>query len=288
MAKGKKREASSIDENVDSYTHEAETRKKAMNEKSRDKIQEIIKASGNNFHSNVISLLREKQWNVLISPYYNDYATDKAREIDIIVEKAFEVKKNFGRTKGWLNIRFIIECKYIHTETVFWFDAKDMEKAEDRVVEDTPLRKDNTYTKNHHYMGSKRVAKLFSSEKSKDFSNEPIYKAINQSLNAMIYFRYGDPIQGQGRQILKTICYPIIILNDFKKIFGVNIGENNYSRITDKFFQLEINYAYLDTNKYNMNEYFLIDVVDFSHLDDFILSEIQNKDIEAIKVMMQD
>lgn len=54
-----------------------------MNEKSRDKIQKIIEASGNNFHSNVISLLREKQWNVLISPYYNDYASDKAREIDI-------------------------------------------------------------------------------------------------------------------------------------------------------------------------------------------------------------
>jgi hypothetical protein len=40
---------------------------KAMKEKSKDKIQEIIEASGNNFHSNVINFLREKQWNVLIS-----------------------------------------------------------------------------------------------------------------------------------------------------------------------------------------------------------------------------
>jgi hypothetical protein len=136
-------------------------------------------------------------------------------------------------------------------------------------------------------MQDERVAKLFSSEKSKDLSNEPIYKAINQSLNAMVYFRHDAPIQRQEHRILRTICYPIIILNDFKKIFGVNIGESNYSSITDKFFQLEINYAYLDSNKQDMNEYFLIDVVDFSHLNDF-LSEIQTKDIEAIKVMMSD
>lgn len=256
-----------------------------MKEKSKDKIQEIIEASGNNFHSNVISLLRGKQWNVLISPYYNDNASDKAREIDIIAEKTFEVNERFGRTKGWLNVRFIIECKYINTETVFWFDAKDIKKAEDTIVRNTPLRKDNAYTQKHHYMEVQRVAKLFSSEKSKDLSNEPIYKAINQSLNAMIYFRHEAPIQQQDRRILRTVCYPIIILNDFNKIFSVNIGESNYSGITDKFFQLEIKYAYLDPDKRNMNEYFLIDVVDFSHLDDF-LSEIKTKDVEAFKVMM--
>lgn len=257
-----------------------------MKEKSKDKIQEIIEASGNNFHSSVIKFLREKKWTVLISPYYNDYATDKAREIDIIAEKTFEVKDSlWGRTKGWLNVRFIIECKYINTETVFWFDAKDKKRAEERVIRDTPLTKDNIYTQKHHYMSDEKVVKLFTSEKNKDLSNEPIYKAINQSLNAMIYFRHEPPIQRLDFRILRTVCYPIIILNDFKKIFSVNIGESSYSGITDKFFQLEINYAYLDPEKRNMNEYFLIDVVDFSHLDDF-LSEIKTKDVEAFKVMM--
>ncbi len=259
-----------------------------MNEKSRDKIQEIIEASGNNFHSNVIKFLRENQWNVLISPYYNDYASDKAREIDIIAEKTFEVKERlFGEPKGWLNIRFIIECKYINAETVFWFDAKDKKRAEESLVRNTPLKKDNSYTQEHHYMQGERVAKLFSSKKDKDLSNEPIYKAINQSLNAMIYFRHEPPIQRHDRRILRTVCYPIIILNDFEKIFSINIGESKHSNIVDKFFQLEINYAYLDTDKHNMNEYFLIDVINFSHLDDF-LNEIQTKDIKAIKVMLGD
>lgn len=258
-----------------------------MSEKSKDKVQEIIEASGNNFHSNVINFLREKGWSVLISPYYNDNATDKAREIDIIAEKAFGVNDIYRRTKGWLNVRFIIECKYINTETVFWFDAKDKKKAEERVTTDTPLTKDNSYTQKHHYMSDNKVAKLFSSEKSKDLPNEPIYKAINQNLNAMIYFRHEAPMLLQDQRILQTVCYPIIILNDFKKIFGVNIGESNYSVITDKYFQLEINYAYLDSSKQNMNEYFLIDVIDFLHLHAF-LSEIQTKDIEAIQVMMGD
>lgn len=256
-----------------------------MKEKSRDKIQEIIEASGNKFQASVIRFLREKEWDVLISPYYNDYATDKAREIDIIGEKAFEVKDNlWGRHKGWTNVRFIIECKYISTETVFWFDAKDKKKAEEMVIRETPLEKDNTYTQKHHYMQDERVAKLFASEKGKDLSNEPIYKAVNQCLNAMIYFRHEPPMLPNPR-ILTTVCYPVIVLNDFGKIFSINIGETSYSNITEKFFQLEINYAYLDTNKRNTNEYFLIDVVDFKYLDDF-LNEIETKDVGAIKVML--
>ncbi len=81
---------------------------------------------------------------------------------------------------------------------------------------------------------------------------------------------------------LSTISYPIIILNDFKKIFRVNIGENKPLNITDNYFQLEINYAYLAPNRRNINEYFLIDVVDFSHLD-YFLGEIETKDVDAIK-----
>lgn len=243
--------------------------------------------SGNNFHSNVISFMRAHQWNVLISPYYNDNTSDKAREIDIIAEKAFEVEGSFGKIKGCLNVRFIIECKYINNETVFWFDAKDMEKAEDRVIRDTSLGKGNSYIQEHHYMASGRVAKLFASEKGRELPNEPIYKAINQSLNGLIYFRHDSPTTRSKPHILRTISYPIIILNNFDKIFSVNIGESNYSKITDKFFQVEINYAYLDSNKQNRNEFFLIDIIDYSHLEDY-LSEIQTKDIRAMSAMLRD
>jgi len=33
-----------------------------MNENQKDKIQELIEASGNNFHSSVIKFLREREW----------------------------------------------------------------------------------------------------------------------------------------------------------------------------------------------------------------------------------
>lgn len=252
----------------------------------KDKVQEIIEDSGNSFQSNVITFLREKEWTVLVSPYYNDNLSDKAREIDILAEKPFEVKDLYGTVAGMLNVRFIVECKYINTETIFWFDTKDMEYAEKRVITSTPLRKNNKYIEDHHYMASGSVAKLFASGKNKDLSNEPIYKAINQSLNAMVYFRHGTSIVPRKYTVLANVSYPIIILNDFNKIYRVNIGESDYSQITDNYFQLEINYAYLDRNKKNINEYFLIDVVNFAYLDDF-LNKILKKDVDAISAMIR-
>jgi len=257
-----------------------------MAPKTKDKIKEIIEESGNTFHSNVITFLREKGWTVLVSPYYNDNVSDKAREIDILAEKPFEVKDYFNKLIGTVNVRFIIECKYVNSETIFWFDTKDLVKAETWVIRNTPLIKENMYTQQHHYMDTGNVAKLFSSERGKDLSNELIYKAINQSLNAMIYFRHDTSIIPRDRRVLKTVSYPIIILNNFDKTYRIDIGENSYSKITDSSFQLEINYAYLDSDKKNKNEYFLIDVINFYHLDDFINEKV-TKDIEAISVMLQ-
>jgi hypothetical protein len=259
-----------------------------MDKKSNDKVKKIIESSGNNFHSNVVKYLREHEWKVLISPYYNDNTSDKAREIDIIAEKSYEFKDFVGSVKGWLTLRLIVECKYINKVTVFWFDDKDRKNAEEIIVRDTPLRRDNRYTEKHHYMKKGKVAKLFSSEKNKDLSNEQMYKAVNQCLNAMIYFRREErPMLLQHPRNLEKICYPVIILNDFEKIYRINIGESNYSKITDKFFQMEIYYAYLDDNRNSMNEYFLIDVVDFSHMDDF-LNDIETRDIESIKAMLRE
>jgi hypothetical protein len=238
-----------------------------MNE-SANRIQDIIESSGNNFHSNVIRFLRERKWTVLISPYYNDNLSDKAREIGIIAEKAFDISDIHGRFKGRINIRLIMECKYINSETVFWFDIKNIKKAEERVVTDSPLRRDQ-YIQRHHYMSNCKVAKLFSSKKDKDLMNEPVYKAINQTLNAMIYFR-DSPSNIEERDIIRTVTYPTVILNNFKNLYRLDIGENNYSLLTESFFQLEVNYAYLDSRKQNMNEYFLIDFVDFSQVDNYL------------------
>ena len=183
-----------------------------------DAIKKIIAQSGNSFHCKVLRCLREKGWTVLISPYYNDNISSKPREIDLIAEKAFEAKDNLGRFFGTINVKLFIECKYISQKTVFWFHDRDFQKAEDLVTQTTPLRKDNIYTKKHHYLTEPSgVAKLFSDERKKSAENEIFYKALNQSLNAMVYYRDKESIiklpPGRDGYVLKTVNYPVIICN---------------------------------------------------------------------------
>jgi len=252
-----------------------------------DKIKQIVERSGNNFHSKVLNYLKDNKWSVLISPYYNDNLTDKPREIDLIAEKAFTVNRYIGQPKGTVNLKLFIECKYISQSIVFWFHDKDINKAEQLTANLVQLDEKNTDTQKHHYLSSnKKVAKLFASEKPQQEDREIIYKAINQSLNAMVYFRNDDsilPENSQGRaNILRTVNYPVILCNDFGTLFGVDIESEPKPFSLKDHFQLEINYAYIDSNKTHQNEYFIIDVVNFTTINSYLA--MLDKDAEGINI----
>jgi len=243
--------------------------------KDLDKVKEIIAQSGNTFHCKVLKYLQEKGWTVLISPYYNDNVSNKPREIDLIAEKAFDAKDNMGRFFGTVNVKLFVECKYILQKTVFWFHNKDKQKAEDLVIQSTPLRKENIYTKRHHYLGgADSVAKLFADEKKKSADNEIFYKALNQNLNAMIYYRNRESIirlpPGRDDRVLKTVNYPIIVCNSFDNLYRVEIDTDAEPFNITENFQLEVNYAYMTSDGNNRNEYFLIDILNFDFFDSFL------------------
>lgn len=103
-----------------------------------DEVKEIILKSGNSFHCKVLKHLKAKGWTILVSPYYNDNASGKPREIDLIAEKAFEIKDHFSAFYGNVNVRLFIECKYIPQKTVFWFYDKDLEKSIKLVEQTSP------------------------------------------------------------------------------------------------------------------------------------------------------
>lgn len=65
---------------------------------------EFASKHGNRLHARVAKLLRDSGWEVLVSPYYRDNATDKTREADIIAEREFTVKhpEPSNRYKGSL------------------------------------------------------------------------------------------------------------------------------------------------------------------------------------------
>lgn len=258
---------------------------------SHNNIEEIVKSSGNTFHYRVIQFLRESGWSVLISPFYNDNLTDKPREIDIIAEKEFDVN-TLGGWEGTLNIKLFIECKYISQPTVFWFDKKDDQKAIRKIMSDTGLGHpdNNVSIKKHRFYELKEVAKLFASGKENQ-EKELMYKAINQSLNAMIYFKNDRTIipvdpNGKVKRVLKTVAYPLILCNSFSDFYKIDANDIEKPPVQMKNnFNLEVNYAYLDKDKEQKTGYFLIDVVNFDKLSDYLIN-LKNTDIDTITQQM--
>lgn len=262
----------------------------------KEEIRKVILYSGNSFHSKVVNLLRTEGWSVLVSPYYSDNFTDKPREIDVLTEKLFDIQER-STWYGTITVRLFIECKYITGKTVFWFDKKDKERAVLRIIKDSGLEgpESNTAIQSHHYFSEQQVAKLFTSETNKSEENEPINKAINQNLNATIYYRNKSDLKiikipkGRVDKNLKVIPYPIIVVNSFDNFYRVSMdNEEEIEKITEPF-QLEVNYAYKDNNIFidehrgdYRNEYFLIDVVSLAHLPSFLKS-IENTDVDVIK-----
>jgi len=238
-------------------------------------VKNIIDKSGNTFHSKVLKYFNKQGWTVLISPYYNDNTSGKPREIDLIAEKAFKVEDYHGQYFGNVNVKLFIECKYISQKTVFWFHSKDYGKAINLVIQNSPCIKDNMYTKEHHYLcDNNHVAKLFADEKTKGADNEIFYKALNQSLNALIYYRNKASIisvsEGRRDYTKYTLNYPIIVCNSFDNLYRVDIETDNDPSNIDENFQLEINYAYIGPAGANRNEYFLIDIIKYDLIDDLL------------------
>jgi len=166
-------------------------------------IEKIVNESGNSFHCKVTNYLKEKGWQTLVSPYYMDGATNKPREIDLIAEEVFTKK---GQIRGGVKavvIKLFIECKYISQPNVFWFSERDHVSAKQWVIDNTSLGADNMSTDRHHYLAieDRKVAKLFASEKKSNTENEVIYKALNQSLNAMVYLKGREPSQESRKQL---------------------------------------------------------------------------------------
>ena len=262
-----------------------------MTEKKKPAVEEILEKSGNSFHARVVNLLREQKWTALVSPYYSDNFTDKPREIDIITEKVFDVNEFVRQWLGTVNVRLSIECKYVVGDIVFWFDNKDSVRARDRVMTDTGISDEhNLVVQGYHYLDAVPVAKLFSSERGRE-DNEWMSKAINQNLNALVYYRGKKdlipPNPHLRNQVLRHISYPIIVVNSFDTFYQMDM--TNPDAVVEKItepFQLEVNYAYIDDKKNSQNEYFLIDVVSIDTLQTF-LSTLEKRDIETLMAKLR-
>jgi len=247
-------------------------------------VTKIVENSGNNFHAKVARWLTDKDWHVVVSPYYMDQSHGKAREIDLVAEKLWPIRDAFGRPESDLAVRLFIECKYVPAEAVIWFADKNARAAQELVCRSGSFRPDNMYTERHHYLSkSRRVAKLFASANGRVQENEPFYKALNQALNGMVSLS-GQPVSiplvKEGRRAASMVLeFPVVVCNSFSNVYAVDFDRDSSPEQVSENFQLEVQYAYVDRHQNARDDYFLLDFVEFERLGEFM--EAINSDAEA-------
>lgn len=200
-----------------------------------------------------------------------------------MAEKPFSSCERFDQSTVQINVQLFIECKYIKQEIVFWFDLMDKDKAVSKLERETGL--DIRYgeksggditTEKVHYLNNQKVAKLFSVNANKE---DVVYKALSQCLHAKIYYDqwFDGPIHQQFREgprvTTSILKYPVIICDNFSKLKEVKFnGGNGHEQLNlQNYFQLEIDYTYLDKTRISAKtDYFLIDVIDLNYLSTFL------------------
>lgn len=244
-----------------------------MNVPSR--VQELIEGSGNSFHAKVARWFTADGWSVAVSPYYLDQSQQKARELDLIAEKVWTIKGSFGDFLGEVAVRLFVECKFLPGHTVFWFTDKNRVAVEEMICAPGVFRRDNSYTEKHHHLSaSNRVAKLCVSENSRGQESEPFYKALNQTLNGLVSFRRHEPrafsADGPISGFRMSLDFPVVVCNSFSKVYAADFGGVAPVMQVQDNFQLEVEYAYVDVSGRSRDELFLLDIVEFDRLDNFV------------------
>jgi hypothetical protein len=238
-------------------------------------VQELIDGSGNTFHAKVARWFASDGWITTISPYYMDQSQQKAREVDLIVEKVWPIKGSFGDWMGQVAVRLFVECKFLPSYSAFWFTEKNRSAVEEMLCATGKYRRDNSYTQKHHYLSSNdRVAKLFVSSNARGQENEPFYKALNQSLNGLVSMRLQSPhVFSSGRNhagIQLVLNFPVVVCNSFLQLYAVDFAGIRETSLIQDNFQLEVQYAYVDPSDQSRDELFLLDVVEHDQLSDFV------------------
>jgi hypothetical protein len=234
----------------------------------------LVEKSGNNFHAKVARWLNANEWHTIVSPYYMDQTQGKARELDIVAEKFWPIRNRWDDPIGDVVVRILVECKFIASESVFWFAPKNMTATRVLVHGLGPFKEDNAYTKKHHYLAdSASVAKLFTSSNGKAQEADPFYKALNQALNGTIALRHQPTrhpeLQRRAGVRLVTLNYPVVVCSSFAQLYATDFLVDSEPTLLKENFQMEVEYAYHDKEGRQRNDHFLLDFVEFDKLSDF-------------------
>jgi hypothetical protein len=253
--------------------------------------EKLANESGNGFQCRVANYFRDKNWAVTLSPYYVDSSTDKTREADLIVEYGFPVPMTFaGNTPKSVRVRLFIECKYVTQGVVFWFDSMDDRQARNWIHSNTCIIPSHVNTNHHHYLNlGGEVAKLFTSERAKGEDADPMFRTINQCLSGFLSNR-SRPSRvndnGVGEEVSK-LDYPVVVCSTFRDYFyRTEVRSGGTPSELNRHFALEVDYAYINSKRGSVRDYFLADILAFDHLDGFL--GLISREVEAAISMVRD
>jgi hypothetical protein len=249
-------------------------------------VQELIDGSGNNFHAKVTRWFASDGWRTTISPYYMDQSQQKARELDLIAEKVWPIKGDFGEWEGEVAVRLFVECKFLPGYSVCWFTDKDRSAVEEMVCASGKFKRGNSYTAKHHYLSSgDRVAKLFASANARGQESEPFYRALNQSLNGLVSMRgqpphaFSSARRAKGVQVV--LDFPVVVCNSFSQLYAADFTGTHETDLVRDNFQLEVRYAYVEPSGQSRDELFLLDVVEYERLSQFVAAVAKDAHLGA-------
>ena len=245
--------------------------------------KDLVTGSGMLTHLRTVEALRKHGWTVNISSYYYDDVSDSPREIDIVAEKEFNSWERRAESTKQLNVQLFIECKYLVQEIALWFDDMNRWRAINAAEDNTgreivEFRNGGDLASSEfHQLRGKKVAKLFSSNLSKE---DVIYKALSQCLKALVYYQdwaNGPLIHSfltdHGAET-KIVRFPVIVFDNFSNLreltFDVASGNHSTVSIFDNFL-IETNYVHLDKTKSRAkDQYFLVDCLNIEKLPEYL------------------
>jgi hypothetical protein len=209
--------------------------------------------------------------------------TRKQRESDIISKKSYTVTTAFrnGPVENLL-IRLFVQCKFVEPQVELYFVSKNLSAANELAKDNNVLRGSEDFSLRntsvvppqiHHYVEENEVAKSWKCRP------DIIHDACQQALHSFLYFNhhlYEDPY---------TVDFPVIVVNSFDRFFRRDWKTKTLMPITENF-QIAVDYAYPEFPSLNeksiVKRYFLIDVVSFDRIDDF-LEKLEEHDIELLR-----
>ncbi len=173
-----------------------------------EKIKDAIEKSGYELELNASRILNKNDWYVKTNPICFNEETKQYSEIDIVAKK-----KN---KQNWFNM-IIIECKKQADKP--WVFFKQNKKNKDvwtlHIVSEEDGRVYNWFEKNYfdkHYYYDKNIATYYMNPFGNPNKPNPIYKAINQVVDALIfYFEQQSDVIYEYKKERFVFLYPIIV-----------------------------------------------------------------------------